>query len=153
MLPRLVGRLPKRALSKKWFICGFFAACWRNELRTFDFSARYDKTDLLAGKSSGLGSPGDWQIAVHRVDYAFLTRGKLPMTNNVVPAQDFEKKCKQAEREHEARKLEMLLERVKKQIERRSDPTQKKVDVPKSPLLAMSNGISRLRSRSVIFER
>lgn len=75
------------------------------------------------------------------------------MTNTVIPPQDFEKKCKQAEREHEARKLEMLLERVKKQIEHRNDPTQKKVDAPKAPLLAVSNGIPRLPARSVIFER
>jgi hypothetical protein len=75
------------------------------------------------------------------------------MTNNVIPPQDFEKKCKQAEREHEARKLELLLERVKKQIEHRNDPTQKKVDVPKRSLLAVSNGPSLLPSRSVIFER
>jgi len=75
------------------------------------------------------------------------------MTNNVVSPQDFEKKCKQAEREHEARKLEMLLERVKKQIEHRGDPTQKKVDVPKPPLVAVGNGIPRFLSRSVIFER
>jgi hypothetical protein len=75
------------------------------------------------------------------------------MTNNVIPPQDFEKKCKQAEREHEARKLEVLLERVKKQIEHRNDPTQKKVDAPKPPLMAVSNGTPRLLSRSVVFER
>jgi hypothetical protein len=75
------------------------------------------------------------------------------MTNTVIPPQDFEKKCKQAEREHEARKLDLLLERVKKQIEHRNDPTQKKVDVPKSSLLAVSNGTSRFPARSVIFER
>jgi hypothetical protein len=77
------------------------------------------------------------------------------MTNtvSVIPPQDFEKKCKQAEREHEARKLEMLLERVKKQIEHRKDPTQKKVDAPKPALIAVSNGTSGLSSRSVVFER
>ena len=75
------------------------------------------------------------------------------MTDTVIPPQDFEKKCKQAEREHEARKLEMLLERVKKQIEHRNDPTQKKVDVPKPRLMAVSNGTSRFLARSVVFER
>lgn len=77
------------------------------------------------------------------------------MTNTVtvIPPQDFEKKCKQAEREHEARKLEMLLERVKKQIEDRTDPTQKKRDAPKPALMAVSNRTSRLSSRSVVFER
>jgi hypothetical protein len=110
-------------------------------------------TDLLTGKSSEFVYAGDWQITVCQVDYAFLFEEKLPMTNNVVPPQDFEKKCKQAEREHEARKLELLLERVKKQIEHRDDPTQKKVDVPKRSLLAVSNGPSLLPSRSVIFER
>lgn len=76
------------------------------------------------------------------------------MTNTVVPPQDFEKKCKQAEREHEARKLETLLERVKKQIEHRNNPTQKKIDAPpKSALMAVRNGTSRLPARSVVFER
>jgi hypothetical protein len=75
------------------------------------------------------------------------------MTNTVVPPQDFEKKCKQAEREHEARKLELLLDRVKKQIEHRKDPTQKKVDAPKPTLMAVRNGTTRLPSRSLIFER
>jgi hypothetical protein len=75
------------------------------------------------------------------------------MTNNLIPPQDFEKKCKQAEREHEARKLEVLLERVKKQIEHRNDPSEKKVDMPKRPLIAVGNGTSPLASRSLIFER
>jgi hypothetical protein len=75
------------------------------------------------------------------------------MTNAVFPPQDFEKKCKQAEREHEARKLEMLLDRVKKQIEYRKDPGQKKVDAPRPALMTVGNGTSRLPSRSVIFER
>jgi hypothetical protein len=74
------------------------------------------------------------------------------MTNTVIPPQDFEKKCKQAEREHEAKKIEMLLERVKKQIEYRSDPSRK-LDAPKPPLMAASGSSSRLPSRSVLFER
>jgi len=74
------------------------------------------------------------------------------MTTTVIPPQDFEKKCKQAEREHEARKIEMLLERVKKQIEHRSDPARK-VDSPKPPLTVVSNSKSLLPTRSVVFER
>jgi hypothetical protein len=74
------------------------------------------------------------------------------MTNTVTPPQDFEKKCKQAEREHEAKKLEILLERVKKQIERGSD-AGRKADSPKPPLVAVSNNTSRFPARSVVFER
>lgn len=74
------------------------------------------------------------------------------MTNTVIPPQDFAKKCKQAEREHEARKLEVLLDRVKKQIEYRNDPARK-VDLPKPPLMAITNNASRLPVRSVVFER
>jgi hypothetical protein len=74
------------------------------------------------------------------------------MTNTVIPPQDFEKKCKQAEREHEARKLEVLLERVKKQIEYRNDPARK-VDSPKPPLMAVSNRSSRMPARAILFER
>jgi hypothetical protein len=74
------------------------------------------------------------------------------MTNTVIPPQDFEKKCKQAEREHEAKKIELLLERVKRQIEHRSGPSQN-VDSPKPPLMAVSNSASRLRGRSILFER
>jgi hypothetical protein len=74
------------------------------------------------------------------------------MTNTVTPPQDFEKKCKQAEREHEARKLEILLDRVKKQIERRGDDGRK-TDSPKPPLMAVTNNTSRFLARSVVFER
>jgi hypothetical protein len=42
------------------------------------------------------------------------------MTNRVSYApQDFQKMCKQAERDHETKKLVFLMERVKKQIEER----------------------------------
>ncbi len=74
------------------------------------------------------------------------------MTNTVIPPQDFQKKCKQAEREHEARKLEMLLDRVKKQIEHRTDPSRK-VDLPKPPLMAVTREASRLPARAAVFER
>jgi hypothetical protein len=42
------------------------------------------------------------------------------MTNRVTYApQDFQKMCKQAERDHESRKLVILLDRVKRQIAER----------------------------------
>jgi hypothetical protein len=82
---------------------------------------------------------------------AFPYQGKISMTNTVAPPQDFAKKCKQAEREHEAKKLEILLERVKKQIERRSD-AGRKAESPKPPLIAVPES-SRFPARSVVFER
>lgn len=69
------------------------------------------------------------------------------MTNRVSYApQDFQKKCKQAERDHEARKLVILLDKVKKQIEERKDPN---VASPKRSLMSVSG----LRGQSPIFER
>jgi hypothetical protein len=48
------------------------------------------------------------------------------MTNRVTYApQDFQKMCKQAERDHETRKLVFLMERVKKQIAERDNGVQK----------------------------
>jgi hypothetical protein len=46
------------------------------------------------------------------------------MTNRVTYApQDFQKMCKQAERDHESKKLIVLMERVKRQIaERQGNP-------------------------------
>jgi hypothetical protein len=45
------------------------------------------------------------------------------MTNRVTYApQDFQKMCKQAERDHESKKLVVLMERVKRQIAEREDP-------------------------------
>ncbi|MGH9496446.1 MAG: hypothetical protein ACRD3B_15705 [Candidatus Sulfotelmatobacter sp.] len=42
------------------------------------------------------------------------------MTNRVAYApQDFQKMCKQAERDHEAKKLTLLMDRVKRQIAER----------------------------------
>lgn len=76
------------------------------------------------------------------------------MTNRVTYApQDFQKKCIQAERDHESRKLVLLLERVKKQIADRDDPA--KVDSPKRPVTAMpiNSGSFRLPGRPVPFER
>ena len=45
------------------------------------------------------------------------------MTNRVTYApQDFQKVYKQAERDHESKKLVLLMERVKRQIAEREDP-------------------------------
>jgi hypothetical protein len=76
------------------------------------------------------------------------------MTNRVtLPSQDFQKMCKQAERDHESKKLVVLMERVKRQIAQREkggQPTESK-----SPLSAINGGsvLSRLPSRSAPFER
>ena len=50
--------------------------------------------------------------------------------------QDFQKMCDQAERDHEAKKLIVLLNRVKKQIAAREDPTRK-VEGPKPPIAVL----------------
>ena len=77
------------------------------------------------------------------------------MTNRVSYApQDFQKMCKQAERDHESKKLVVLMERVKRQIAERENPdlTLKR---SKGPANAMGtdSGLLRLPSRSVPFER
>jgi hypothetical protein len=74
------------------------------------------------------------------------------MTNRVSYApQDFQKMCKQAERDHEAKKLVVLMDRVKKQI-----AAQKDVGEPgesaKRPVAAITDS-ARLPSRTVPFER
>ena len=76
------------------------------------------------------------------------------MTNRVVPApQDFQKMCKQAERDHESKKLVVLMERVKRQIAEGKNSVFK-VNVPKRPVTAMvSDSELRLPSRSALFER
>jgi hypothetical protein len=74
------------------------------------------------------------------------------MTNRVtLPSQDFQKMCKQAERDHESRKLVVLMERVKRQIAQREKGGQES----QSPLPSISAGsvLSRLPSRSAPFER
>ena len=49
------------------------------------------------------------------------------MTNRVSYApQDFQKMCKQAERDQESKKLVVLMERVKRQIAEREHPGEKK---------------------------
>ena len=76
------------------------------------------------------------------------------MTNRVTYApQDFQKMCKQAERDHEARKLLLLMERVKQQIADRQDSSLS-VETPKRPVatIATDSGLLRL-TRPVPSER
>ncbi len=76
------------------------------------------------------------------------------MTNRVaLPAQDFQKMCKQAERDHEAKKLVVLMERVRQQIAARekADPSK---DPSRASVTAISaNAPARMPSRSSLFER
>jgi hypothetical protein len=70
------------------------------------------------------------------------------MTNRVSYApQDFQKMCKQAERDHESKKLVVLMERVKRQIAERESPGQIAKTSSNDPVLL------RLPSRSAPFER
>jgi hypothetical protein len=74
------------------------------------------------------------------------------MTNRLsYSPQDFEKKCKQAERDHEAQKLELLLERVRRQIAQRDNPIDR-VDGPKPPVMAIRQRVSGA-GRASLFER
>jgi hypothetical protein len=62
------------------------------------------------------------------------------------PPQDFQKMCKQAERDYESKKLAVLIERVKRQLAERqkgarSDPSRK----PSLPVF--------VPSRTAVFER
>jgi len=71
------------------------------------------------------------------------------MTNRVaLPPQDFQKMCKQAERDMEAKKLVILMERVKKQIAERENG-----GLRLEPTKKTGAGPVRLPSRSVPFER
>lgn len=75
------------------------------------------------------------------------------MTNRVTYApQDFMKMCEQAERDHESRKLLILLERVRKQIAARGNSSVG-VDSPKPPAAISDAGLTRLPSRPAPFER
>ena len=62
--------------------------------------------------------------------------------------------CKQAERDHESKKLIVLMERVKRQIADGKNSTFQ-VEGPKPPVAAMNaeSGLLRLPSRSALFER
>lgn len=74
------------------------------------------------------------------------------MTNRVTYApQDFQKMCKQAERDHESKKLVVLMERVKRQIAER-ESRGLSVGAQDSASSVDSN-VLRLPSRSVPLER
>ena len=76
------------------------------------------------------------------------------MTNRVSYApQDFERMCEQAERDHESRKVLVLLERVKKQIAAREN--SENVESPKPPVTAITAKaeVLRIPARSAPFER
>jgi hypothetical protein len=74
------------------------------------------------------------------------------MTNRVsYTPQDFQKMCKQAERDHETKKLVFLMERLKRQIEERSNGGSG-AERGKVSLTANSGGV-RLPIRSVPLER
>ena len=77
------------------------------------------------------------------------------MTNRVTYApQDFQKMCKQAERDHETRKLALLMERVKRQIAERGGSGQSGADNSGGTVTAIHADTSmRLPSRSVPLER
>ena len=75
------------------------------------------------------------------------------MTNRVAYApQDFQKMCKQAERDHESKKLVILMDRVKRQIAERENGGLK---VPMAAATTESGEctVLRLPSRSAPFER
>jgi len=75
------------------------------------------------------------------------------MTNRVSYApQDFQKMCKQAERDHESKKLVVLIDRVKSQIAERKNPDLK-VNTSKSAAKLAGSGTLRPPSRTVPFER
>lgn len=81
------------------------------------------------------------------------------MTNRVTYApQDFQKMCKQAERDHESKKLVVLMERVKRQIAERKGPSSGLVVQTSSTsgsgrTMGADSVFLRLPSRSVPFER
>lgn len=76
------------------------------------------------------------------------------MTNRVtLPPQDFQRMCKQVERDHEMRKLTVLLDRVKRQIAEKKNP-ELRMEGPKPPASAVEGSrIVRLPSRLAPFER
>jgi hypothetical protein len=76
------------------------------------------------------------------------------MTNRVSYApQDVQKMCKQAERDHESKKLVFLMERVKRQIAERSDSGLKAEAGKRSVALNSDSGSVRAPIRSVPLER
>jgi hypothetical protein len=77
------------------------------------------------------------------------------MTNRVTYApQDFQKMCKQAERDHETKKLALLMERVKRQIAEHGSSSQNSADNSGGSVTPIhSDTTLRLPSRSVPLER
>ena len=74
------------------------------------------------------------------------------MTNRVTYApQDFQKMCKQAERDHESKKLVLLMERVKRQIAERDNPGHRAQEA--EAVSHTDSELLRMPSRSVPFER
>jgi hypothetical protein len=59
--------------------------------------------------------------------------------------------CKQAERDHESKKLVVLMERVKRQIAERESPGQWSKTAAKK--MGSESKLARLPSRSAPFER
>jgi hypothetical protein len=77
------------------------------------------------------------------------------MTNRITYGpQDFQKMCRQAERDHESKRLAVLMERVKRQIAERQLGVSNG-DAVKHPVSAIQSnpGLHRLPSRSVPLER
>jgi hypothetical protein len=103
---------------------------------------------FLQEVNRGLASLGRWdRLGV--LSY----KDHSPMTNRVTYApQDFQKMCKQAERDHESKKLVALMDRVKKQIAERKNPDFK-VKASRPEMEPVGSGASRLPSRTVPFER
>jgi hypothetical protein len=76
------------------------------------------------------------------------------MTNRIsYTPQDVQKMCKQAERDHETKKLVFLMERVKRQIAERSDSGLKADAGKLSAAVNADSGSVRLPIRSVPLER
>lgn len=85
-----------------------------------------------------------------------ITKGlDATMTNRVTYApQDFQKMCKQAERDHESKKLVFLMEKLKRQIAERSDGGLRiESGKPSAPGESKDSGAIRLPIRSVPLER
>jgi len=75
------------------------------------------------------------------------------MTNRVsYTPQDFQKMCKQAERDHESKKLVFLMERVKRQIAERTDSGLNAEGKLRPASVNPDSGV-RLPIRSVPLER
>jgi len=61
--------------------------------------------------------------------------------------------CKQAERDHESKKLVVLMERVKKQIAERENPDLTERSKGPANTIGTDSGLLRVPSRSAPFER